>query len=637
MPPSAKRAQRVRRDLRKDKDATNFDNIDDSSPSRPAKRRKRTRSSDPTDSSLISDSPGTDDDHIVSQVTQQLKNQPVQASRDHANAIHEANRDGVKAYAKVAAQDWTFYITKLAVNIGRAPEISQADDEEDDEAHVHIDLGPSKMVSREHASISFDSKDEKWILQIKGRNGAKIDGQPLKSRASHALTSGEVIEIGTVEMMFVLPSEISPLHVHPIFLQRCGLSPDTAPVPTSRRQPLIAPAPADYKRPGTPPSTQKRGTSTARSPGVSTPAVLIGASGVDLSHDDNQHIKPQYSYAQMITQAIMNAPNGKLNLNGIYTFIMTSYSYYRHQQAAGWQNSIRHNLSLNKSFDKVARSTDEPGKGMKWQIVPEARDEMTRNAFKIGRGGHRGSSAPSSPNQLNYITQGPKDMATRDPGSARKRRVSPIASPPPRTSLRDTQSTPKQDLNRCGGRSANLTADGSPLPRHRKSINRASESSLSTFNPQSPTLTSSYLQDEGSSFVTPAPPRIHPKLAPPSTAQRPSQHMPTSSPAPFWKYADIGSTPLRPSAPYEFSPTKLAGGILPQSSSPPLASKSPPSSPSKPQRLSAAGVTMRESEDPEEVDEDQGFDLTKGFQSIGSYHAPVGKGVPVANALPGNS
>ncbi|KHO00873.1 FKH1-like protein [Metarhizium album ARSEF 1941] len=633
MPPSAKRAQRVRRDLRKDKDTANPVDIEDSSPSRPAKRRKRTRSSDPADSTVLSatastsqahhvqDSPGMDDDHIVSQVTQQLKTQPVQASKDHANAIHEANRNGVKAYAKVAAQDWTFYITKLAVNIGRAPELSHVDDEEEDEAHVHIDLGPSKMVSREHASICFDSKDEKWILQIKGRNGAKVDGQPLKPRALHALTSGEVIEIGTVEMMFVLPSEISPLHVHPMFLQRCGLSPEAAKAPTSQRQPLIAPAPADYKRPGTPPSTQRRGTSTAKSPIVSTPAVLVGAHGVDLSDDHNQHIKPQYSYAQMITQAILNAPDGKLNLNGIYTFIMNSYSYYRHQQAAGWQNSIRHNLSLNKSFDKVARSTDEPGKGMKWQIVPEAREEMTKNAFKIGRGGHRGSSAPSSPNQLNYITQGPKDMATRDPGSTRKRRASPTASPPPRSSLRAAQSTPQQSSDRGIGRNANMTADGSPLPRHRKSMNMAPDSSISSFNPQSPTLTSSYLQDEAASFVTPAPPRIHPKLAPPSTAQRPSQHMPTSSPAPFWKYAEIGSTPLRPSAPYEFSPSKLAGGILPQSSSPPRASKSPPSSPSKPKRLPAVEGTSRESEGSEDVEEDQGFDLTK-YASPLNAHLP---------------
>lgn len=273
-----------------------------------------------------------------------MRSQSVQASKDHANAIHEANSDGVKAYAKIAAQDWTYYITKLAVNIGRAPEVAQGSQaggshngEEDDESQVHIDLGPSKMVSRDHAVIRFDTKDERWFLHVKGRNGAKVDGQPLKSGLSHPLTSGEVIEIGNVEMMFVLPLEISPLHVHQSFLERCGLSAETPQAQPSRRQPLIAPAPPDYKRPGTPPSAQSHRGSIAKSPATSTPAVMVGANGVDLSLDENQHIKPQYSYAQMITQAILNAPDGKLNLNGIYTFIMNSYAYYRHQQAAGWQ------------------------------------------------------------------------------------------------------------------------------------------------------------------------------------------------------------------------------------------------------------------------------------------------------------
>ncbi|EQK97967.1 hypothetical protein G6O67_000003 [Ophiocordyceps sinensis] len=632
MPLSAKRPPRGRRDTRKDRIAQANADIEEPSPSRPTKRRKRARSPDPATSAShdFDDSPRTDDDHIVSQITQQLKSQPVQAARDHANAIHEANGDGVKAYAKVAAQDWTFYIKKLSVGIGRAPDMSHADDDNGDQAHVHIDLGPSKMVSRDHASISFDPKDEKWLLQVKGRNGAKVDGQALKPHASRPLTSGQVIEIGNVEMVFVLPSEISALHVHPTFLKRCGLSSDSLQPPAPRRQPSLAPAPPEYKRPGTPPCVHRRPTNATSPTAASTPAIMVGPNSVDLSLDDNQHIKPQYSYAQMITQAVTNAPEEKLNLNGIYTFIMNSYSYYRHQHAAGWQNSIRHNLSLNKSFDKVARSTDEPGKGMKWQIVPEAREDMIRNAYKLGRGGHRGSSAPSSPNQLNYITHGPRDMATRDPPSTRKR-ASPIASPSSRPPLQVAQSTPERAGERRGERTAAMTTDGSPLPRHREdSAVGASNSSLASFNPQSPILTSSYLQEDGTSFVTPAPPRIHPKLAPPSTAQRPSQHMPTSSPAPFWKYAEVGSTPLQASAQYELSPCKVAGGM--PSSSPPGASKSPPSSPSRPQKSGASQDRVH----TEEPDEEQGFDLTKGFQSIGSYHAPVGRGLCVASALNGN-
>ncbi|KAF5019773.1 hypothetical protein F66182_8210 [Fusarium sp. NRRL 66182] len=609
MPPSAKRASRARREPRKAAAATTATatatvtttatatspaDIEESSPSRPTKRRKKTQEDE--------EPPAPNDDQLVSQIAQHLRSQEVQASKDHANIIHEAKGDGVKAYAKVAAQDWTFYITKLVVNIGRAPETSHTSQNtasDDDDQHVHIDLGPSKMVSREHATIAFDSKEERWFLRVKGRNGAKVDSQPVKAGQAHPLTSGEVIEIGTVEMMFVLPSEITPLTVHPAFLQRAGLSLDTPQSRSSRRQPLIAPAPPEYKRPGTPPSAQ----SNAKSPAASTPAVMIGANGVDLSQDENQHIKPQYSYAQMITQAILNAPDGKLNLNGIYTYIMNTYAYYRHQQAAGWQNSIRHNLSLNKSFDKVARSTDEPGKGMKWQIVPEAREEMIRNAYRVGRGGHRGSSAPSSPNQLAYITHGPRDMASREPLSARKRRNSPPASPPPRSSLLVAQSTPDRPSDRSFGRNATLTMDGSPLPRPRKTP--GGDSSFSMYNPQSPTLTSSY-QEDGGSFVTPAPPRMHPKLAPPSTAQRPSQHMPTSSPAPFWKYADIGSTPLKSLGGYDISPTKAGGVLPPQSSSPPRGDKSPLSSPSRPQKSSPQPVA-----EPPEGEEEEGFDLTK--------------------------
>ncbi|KLP06325.1 forkhead protein [Fusarium fujikuroi] len=583
MPPSAKRASRARREPRKAV-TSNADispgDVEDSSPSRPAKRPDIDL---PEQVQEDEDPPAPNDDQLVSQITQHLRSQEVQASKDHANVIHEAKGDGVKAYAKVAAQDWTFYITKLNVNIGRAPETShnsQTAGSDEDESYVHIDLGPSKMVSREHATISFDSKDEKWFLHVKGRNGAKVDSQPVKAGQAHPLTSGEVIEIGNVEMMFVLPSEITPLTVHPIYLQRAG--------------------------------------STAKSPAASTPAVMVGANGVDLSQDENQHIKPQYSYAQMITQAILNAPDGKLNLNGIYTYIMNTYAYYRHQQAAGWQNSIRHNLSLNKSFDKVARLTDEPGKGMKWQIVPEAREEMIRNAYRVGRGGHRGSSAPSSPNQLAYITHGPRDMASRETPSARRRRASPPASPqPPGSSLLIPQSTP----DRSFGRNATMMIDGSPLPRPRKTPAR--DSSFSVYNPQSPTLTSSY-QEDGGSFVTPAPPRMHPKLAPPSTAQRPSQHMPTSSPAPFWKYADIGSTPLKPLGGYDVSPTKAGGVLPPQSSSPPRGDKSPLSSPSRPQKSSPQPIAQ-----PAEAEEEHGFDLTKGFQSIGAYHAPVGGGASI--------
>lgn len=56
-------------------------------------------------------------------------------------------------------------------------------------------------------------------------------------------------------------------------------------------------------------------------------------------------------------------------------------------------------------------------------------------------------------------------------------------------------------------------------------------------------------------LVTPLVSRHAPRLAPPSTAQMPSQYMAFSSPAPFWKFVDLPSTPAK--APLELSPIKL--------------------------------------------------------------------------------
>ncbi|KAI0910269.1 fork head domain-containing protein [Ustulina deusta] len=647
MPSSSKRSQRTRR-VRDKSPSPSV--IEQSSPSRPAKRRKKAQEplSEPIEeesSSLTIDASGLDgaepgaeadaeeDDNLVTQVAQSLRSLPTHASKDHANAIHESNK-GIAAYAKIAAQDWTYYIKSTSVNIGRNTDTQDPNDP----SFVHIDLGPSKTFSRQTAIIYFDPELGKWFLQAKGRNGLRVDDEVLrKSDPPHCLGSGEVIEIGGLEMMFVLPANFGRVHVNPRYLEQAGMHAPSSdsrtalpPLPSSDQpssqtvrgsassrsqsnQQPIAPAPPDYKRPGTPPSTKSRvPASQAKTPAHNP---VSSQDDIDLAKDENKHIKPHYSYAQLITQAIISAPGEKLNLAGIYSYIIENYAYYRHQQPSGWQNSIRHNLSLNKAFSKAPRSTDEPGKGMKWEVVPEHRSEMVRTCWRGGRGGHRGSSVPSSPSQpsqMTYITSGPKDMANKEPGSTRKRKaVSPATSPPPRTSLMQSQVTPDRRLL------ATNLHDVSPLPRGNK---RLQQSSSFADIPQSPpALSSSYLPDEGASFVTPAPQRLHPRLAPPSTAQRPSQHMPTSSPAPFWKYIDVNSTPLK--APYDVSPTKPG---LPNSSSPPPPAgidRSPIVSPTRTSRGNTLDRVTAIDNIEEDNEEEGEYDLTKGFQSIGSFHA----------------
>lgn len=311
-----------------------------------------------------------------------MPKQFVQASQDHANSLHEKHsKEGVQAYAKLTGKDWTFYVKRLMNNIGRPPEcvdnaplqnisaeVNRDPSHEADDTRVHIDVGPNKAVSRAHANVYYDTDTEKWGIHVTGRNGVRINTTVLVRGDRHELTSGEVVEVGGVEMMFVLPEEDGSLQVHPKYLRRAGListenedpqDEDAAAVLFGTSQqglprgqnglpgPLpIAPAPPDYRRPETPAGTRTKipysaGKSSAY---INGGTILMNTDNIDLSLDENSHLKPNYSYAQIISQAILTTPDEKLTLNGIYNQIMEKYAYYRHQLGGGWQVSPIYNL-----------------------------------------------------------------------------------------------------------------------------------------------------------------------------------------------------------------------------------------------------------------------------------------------------
>uniref|UniRef100_A0A8W7P5B0 FHA domain-containing protein n=1 Tax=Anopheles coluzzii TaxID=1518534 RepID=A0A8W7P5B0_ANOCL len=93
-------------------------------------------------------------------------------------------------------------------------------------------------------------------------------------------------------------------------------------------------------------------------------------------------VKPPYSYAQLIIQAIIASPQQQCTLPEIYAYLRANYPFFRQRRQDGWQNSIRHNLSLNRYFIKVPRMTDVAAKGCYWRIDPTCYASLKKKRFQ---------------------------------------------------------------------------------------------------------------------------------------------------------------------------------------------------------------------------------------------------------------
>ncbi|XP_061651220.1 forkhead box protein O3a [Phyllopteryx taeniolatus] len=114
-----------------------------------------------------------------------------------------------------------------------------------------------------------------------------------------------------------------------------------------------------------------------------------------------------YSYADLITQAIESSPEKRLTLSQIYDWMVRSVPYFKDKgdsnSSAGWKNSIRHNLSLHSRFVKV--QNEGTGKSSWWMVNPDG-----------GKGGKAPRRRAVSMDNSKYI-KGARGRATKKKAS----------------------------------------------------------------------------------------------------------------------------------------------------------------------------------------------------------------------------
>ncbi|XP_029778675.1 forkhead box protein N4 [Suricata suricatta] len=95
--------------------------------------------------------------------------------------------------------------------------------------------------------------------------------------------------------------------------------------------------------------------------------------------------KPIYSYSCLIAMALKNSKTGSLPVSEIYSFMKEHFPYFK-TAPDGWKNSVRHNLSLNKCFEKVENKLGGSSrKGCLWALNLARIDKMEEEMHKWKR------------------------------------------------------------------------------------------------------------------------------------------------------------------------------------------------------------------------------------------------------------
>ncbi|KAL9595621.1 MAG: hypothetical protein Q9219_006327 [cf. Caloplaca sp. 3 TL-2023] len=138
-------------------------------------------------------------------------------------------------------------------------------------------------------------------------------------------------------------------------------------------------------------------------------------------------------YAQLIFRALKSAPGYRMVLKDIYRWFEENTDKAK-KSSKGWQNSIRHNLSMNGAFRKVDQdpSTDEGKKGFIWVLEPSALVDGVKSTTRFRKSGSSkktGKAKHPAPERQRSGAKGGKAArkAARLRHSARSAGVGPLA------------------------------------------------------------------------------------------------------------------------------------------------------------------------------------------------------------------
>lgn len=138
-------------------------------------------------------------------------------------------------------------------------------------------------------------------------------------------------------------------------------------------------------------------------PVVVAAAAAAAAAANNVGVNGDEKTKPQFSYVALITMAIKDSPEKRLPLNGIYEYIHKRFPYFK-KGDKGWQNSIRHNLSLNECFIKIPRevSSSSERKGNFWALNPSYENMFEDGNYKRRKKIKRQRTTPFDPSRYPF-------------------------------------------------------------------------------------------------------------------------------------------------------------------------------------------------------------------------------------------